>query len=207
MSIEVEINKLLGMLNIYSDCENCGVVTSDPDLLKPDPWNRGRFKSLCPSCKRETWRSPLISQRLNEVFEMMVQCAEIDRPILVLTLACTIYESMVYNFTYRLLEKENCSVDVCVFVSDSLDFRGSIKLIESMTSKDIKKLAKTLGFESLSKTYQEINQKRNSFLHTAYSGDLNEKDSIQGLQFAQNLILFFADLYTRYGKRTVYGEY
>lgn len=41
MTIDVEKNRLIGMLNIYSDCENCGVVLSDPALLIPDPWSPG----------------------------------------------------------------------------------------------------------------------------------------------------------------------
>jgi hypothetical protein len=160
VSIEAEKNKLFGILNIYSDCEHCGVVLSDPNLLKPDPYNPGRFKSLCPACKMETWRSPLVYSSLKEVFEMIAQCAEIGRPILVLTLACTAYEMMVDDFAYRLLEKENSSLDVCSFVVDSLELRGKIKLIESMTSKKIKDHAKDLGFDSLSTTYEKTKQKR-----------------------------------------------
>ena len=92
---ETLCKQLSSLLNAYSDCERCGQVIKNPALLVPDPLNKGSFKSLCPECNHETRRTKFPPVSLRPVFDMMIESAQAQKAILVLVLACTVFEVFV----------------------------------------------------------------------------------------------------------------
>jgi len=213
---EHDLNQLTDTLDIYSDCWSCGAVINDPNLLKPDPLNPGRFRALCPSCKEETTRFEFPPTKLRPLFEMIVECAKLSRPILTLTLACTAYEAMMDGFVYRLLERRNCDEDVCLAFLDLTEHRTKANMIEYLTGRKIEKLAKGMGFRTFFHTLETIRARRNNFIHTGNvhkpvknnigavsifkEVQLNESDTKRALLFTEKTIHFLAALYTAYGK-------
>ena len=153
--------QLLALLNEYSDCWGCGEVIKDSSLLVPDPLNPGLFRTVCPSCDEETWRSPFPPKELRTIFEMIVECAELDRPILVLVLSCTVYEAMLDGFVFRLFERRHASPEICDAVINATEYRQKLKIIQGLTGKPIKKLTQSAGFKELTRTLEEIKRKRN----------------------------------------------
>ena len=209
-------SQLIKLLDVYSDCWACAAVIKDPGLLKSDPLNPRMFKALCPSCKNETRRLPFPESSIRSVFEMIAECADMSKPILVLILVRTTYETMVENFVYRLLERSHCPDDICDSVINSTEHRGKASMIENLTGAKIGKLAKEMKFKTYFKTLEYINHKRNSFLHTgkvhktgvkkigelSYPGkvELDMDDIRTALGFAKDTIHFFAKLYTKFGE-------
>ena len=217
--IKERCRELLGLLNKYSDCWGCGEVIKDPNLLVPDPFNPGQFKSFCPTCKRETTRHLFPPKNLTSVFEMIAESAEMNRPILVLVLSCTVFETMVEDLVLRLLEKRHTYPEICEAVIDATDYRSKMRIIETITGKKPKRLAKSAGYDKLMGTLEAIKSKRNSFLHTGVAmkvemvefkfdkrytfpkhKELDEEDIKQALDFTIDTINLFAKLYTQFGK-------
>jgi hypothetical protein len=216
MTIDVSLDRIIKALDIHSDCGDCGAVIGDPNLLKPDPLNPGKYQALCPSCKHECMRLPYTTQAVRPIFEMIVECAKLGGPILVLTLVCTLYEIMVDGFLYRLLERRYCDDSVCDGILNIMEHRHKLDMIEELTHKTIGELAKELKFTRFPNNFRQIKSKRNSFLHTGTSHKvvykkfgkvkmpeylpLDERDTKEALSFAEDIIYLFAKLYTKYGK-------
>ena len=92
-----EIERLKEVLAVYSDCFDCGAVVADEALRIPDPFNAGRFKATCPSCGKENMRLPYPSETTNQLLELMIEIAEMNKPILAIILFTVIYESLVFR--------------------------------------------------------------------------------------------------------------
>ncbi len=219
MNINQICRKLLKSLDSYSDSLKCGSVINDSSLLVPDELNLGKYRSLCPSCKHETMRTPFPPRSLRPVFEMLTECAELNRPILVLILACTAYESMFDGLFYRILERQHVfPVDA---IADGMEYRSKIRIFHNLTGKRFESYLDKLGFKKLPTNLMEIRRRRNGFIHTGvahkevevkldlHSGkqfcfpkrvDLDESDSERALKFTLDTIHCFARLYSDFGK-------
>jgi len=159
---------------------------------------------------------PYPASEIRPVFEMIVECAKLERPILVLTLVCTVYEIMVDGFLYRLLERRHCDPNICYAVVDIMEHRHKLDMIEELTYKKIGELAKEMKFTRFPKKFRQIKAKRNSFLHTGAAHKtvyekfgkheipktvpLDERDTKEALSFTEDAIHLFRKLYTKYGK-------
>jgi len=209
------IESLTGILEVYSDCRNCGAIIDDPQLRTADPLNPGRFKSLCPSCNKESARVIFPGYVAEEIIRIIIDCAESSKPALVVTLACTVYEVMLDDFLYRLLERYNCPDFIAGSVVDLVGNRVKDDLIAEVTGKKIKKLAKDMGFKGFWGKLQDIKNKRNNFLHRGLTlkkvngqrnkstiphyAELDDKDIGVAIEFIETTIRFFAKLSTKYG--------
>lgn len=219
-TIKERCEQLSAILNEYSDCGSCGKVIKDVSLLVPDPHNPGRFRSTCPSCKRETWRYLFPPKELKPVFDMIIESAEMNRPILVLVLSCTVYEVLVEGFFVRLLERRFTYPEISEAIIDATEYRSKMRIIHSVTGKKLSKLAESVGFDKLMGTLEDIKKKRNGFLHTGVamkvkneelkigklrlsipkSKELDEEDIKQALDFTIDTVNCFAKLYSDYGQ-------
>lgn len=219
-NIKTRCKELSKLLNEYSDCGSCGQVIKDPDLLVPDSLNPGQFRSTCPLCKKETWRYIFPSNALKPVFDMLIQNAEINQPILVLVLSCTVYEALVEGLFIRLLERHFTYPDITDAVIGATDHRSKMRIIQSITGKKPMHLVKSAGYEKLTGSLDEIKKKRNAFLHTGVvtkdeikgivvgkhrfpyviKKELDEEDIMLALDFTINTIDCFAQLYSDYGE-------
>lgn len=217
--IRERCEELLGLIKEYSDCGLCGQIIKDANLLVPDPYNPGRFRSVCPACQDETWRHPFPSKNLAQVFELIAESAEMNRAILVLVLSCTVFEVLVEDLVFRLLERRHTYPEVCEAVMDATGYHLRMRMIETITGKKLKALAKSFGYDQLMKTLEEIKDKRNSFLHGGVAKkvemveskfdkkykfpefkELDDEDIKQALDFTIDTINCFAKIYTEHGK-------
>ncbi len=86
---------LLALTNEYSDCDSCGQVIRDASLLVPDKFNPGKYRSVCTECKEETTKTVFPPKEFKHLFEIIVESAEMNRPIITLVLSRTIFEVMI----------------------------------------------------------------------------------------------------------------
>lgn len=210
------IQEFRKVLDIYSDCDYCGAVIANEELRKPDIFNPGRFRAMCPSCGQETSRVPFPQESEKQIFELMTELAELDKHILVMILIAVAHEILVSSFTLRLLERKYCPPDINFAVVDSMEFRGKMRLIKELTGKSLEQLAKEFGFKHLYKEFEHLKTKRNAFLHEGVmhklinkpvgtftvrgKAELDEKDLRQAIGCAEEMVHFFARLFTKYGK-------
>lgn len=224
--INERCEELLRLIKEYSDCGACGQIIKDAGLLVPDPLNPGRYKSVCPECKEEFWRYPFPPKNLEQVFEMIAESAEMNRPILVLVLSCTVFEVLVEDLVLRLLERRHTFAEIIDAVMDATDYRLRMRMIETITGKKLKALAKSFGYDELFKTLDEIKSKRNSFLHAGVAKkvemveftfdkkykfpkfrELDDEDIKQALDFTIDTVNCFAKVYSEFGKYVYIDEH
>jgi|GEM_PF-3343898 len=211
---------IITIIGEYSDCASCGRVIKDSSLLLPDPLNPGRYRSTCPNCGKETMMCPFPPNELKPVFEMIVESAERNRPILVLILSCTAYEALVEGLFCRLLERRFTYPEVSEAIIEATEYRSKMRIIHCITGKNAKNLVKSAGYNKLIGTLDNIKAKRNCFLHTGIAmkveteehnvGDLkfsfprtkklDENDVNQALQFTIDAVDCFSKLFSDYGK-------
>jgi len=218
-NIKERCEQLSTILKEYSDCWSCGQVIKDSGLLVPAPYNPGLYKSSCPSCKKDSWRYPFPTKNLIPVFDMIVESAEMNRPILVLVLSCTVFEALVESFVIRLLERRFTYPEISEAVIDATEYHSKMRIIHTVTGKKLKGLAKSAGYDKLMGTLEEIKSKRNGFLHTGVAmkvemvefkfdksitfpqpKELDEDDIEQTLDFTIDTVNFFAKVYSKFGK-------
>lgn len=218
---EQRCKQLSEILGVYSDCGNCGKVIKDPSLLVPDPYNKGQFKSTCSSCHHEASRYPFPPNGLNTVFEMLLESAKLNKPILVLVLSCTVYEVLFNGLLMRLFEKKFTPPDVSDAAMDVTNQWQKERMIDWLTGKKISQLMNSYGYNELMKNYQDIKGRRNGFLHggivhkyisrkieipgtkmkmkTSDKAELDENDIDLALSFTIDIIHCFAKIYSQFG--------
>lgn len=215
--IGTRCNYLLELINEYSLCGNCGQVIRNKSLLVPDEINPGTYRSLCPVCKEETHRYVFPPENLKPLFEMIAETVKMKRPILVLVLSRTIFEVMVDGLLYRLMECRATEPEIIETVVDRVRYEPKLKIITDITGKTIKELAKNADYNGLMATLNELNMKRNYFLHegittkplkATLSGNveitqavpLSDEDMLKAVNFTIDTIDFFAKVFSDYGK-------
>ena len=154
----------------------------------------------CPECGGKTSKSKFPGAKFRPLFEMMVECSQLERAILVLILAQTAFESMLDSFLYRLLDNMNCPGGISLAITD--EARGIIakaRFVKSLTGKDIKKMIRDVGFRDILEQFETIRKKRNSFLHTAEQKEyLIQDDITMALKFACATVDLYAALFSKY---------
>lgn len=218
--------QLTAIIDEYADCGSCGKVIKDQSLLVPDPFNPGRFRSTCPSCRKEATMVPFPPKELKPVFEMITESAERNRPILVLVLSCTVYEALVEGLFFRILERHFTYPEISDAVIDATEYHSKMRIIRNITGKKPKDLAKSVGYDNLMSTLEDIKSKRNGFLHTGVAmkfqteelkignekfsfpkrKDLDDEDIQQALRFTIDTVNCFAKLYSDYGEYVYIDE-
>ena len=195
-----EQDALLAQLNRYWECFNCGRVIDDPSLAKALEragmgWGAG---VPCPKCGGTVSKSKFPSKKFRPLFEMMVECSQIERAILVLILAQTAFEGMLDDFLWRLLDHMNCPEDISFAITDELrTIKAKARFVKSLTGKDLGKMIKDLGFKDIVEQFETIRKKRNSFLHTAEERkDLTQDDITGALKFACATVELYAALFS-----------
>jgi len=223
--IKERCKQLLELLKEYSDCWTCGEVIKDSSLLVPDPFNPGLFRSSCPKCNTETTKCYFPPKALRIVFDMIVESAELNRPILVLVLSCTVFEAMVEGLVFRLLERRHTYPEICEAIVDATEYHSKMRIIHSLTGEKLRSLATTAGYDKLLGTLEEIKHKRNSFLHTGVAmkvemveskidklftfpqhKELDVEDIKQALEFTIDTVHCFAKVYSEFGKYVYIDE-
>jgi hypothetical protein len=196
-----EQDMLLAQLDRYWECFNCGRVINDPNLAKVlgttgTGWGLG---VPCPKCGGTASKSKFPDKRFRPLFEMMIECYQTDRAILVLILAQTAFEGMFDDFLRRLLRRMNCPEDVELAITYALNsFNAKTRFIKSLTGKKIAKIIEDVGFKDIMRQFETIRTKRNSFLHTAGEKDLTLDDIKEALKFACATVDLYAALFSEY---------
>jgi len=200
--MKTEQDMLLTQLDRYWECFECGRVIDDPSLTKALEtagmgWGLG---VPCPKCGSTVSKSKFPDERFRPLFEMIVECCQIERAILVLILAQTAFEGMLDDFLRRLLDRMNCPEDISLAITDEV--RGinvKASFIKSLTGKDIMKMIRDVGFKDTVEQFETIRRKRNSFLHTAKGKeDLTRDDITAALKFAYDTVDLYAALFSKY---------
>ena len=196
-----EQDVLLAQLDQYWECFNCGCVIKDPNLAKVLQtsgmgWGLG---VPCPKCGGTTSKSKFPDKRFRPLFEMMIECCQTERAILILILAQTAFEGMLDDFLCRILRRMNCPEDIESAVTLEINsFNAKQRFIKSLTGKNITEMIKDVGFRDIIKQFEAIRAKRNSFLHTAAEKDLTLDDIKEALKFAYATVDLYAVLFSKY---------
>ena len=197
-----EQDSLLAQLDRYWECFNCGRVVDDPSLAKTLEtagmgWGAG---IACPECGGATSKMKFPSNRFRPLFEMMIECSQTERAILVLILAQTAFEGMLDDFLGRLLDHMNCPEDISLAITDEVrSINAKARFIKCLTGKDIRKMIRDVGFKDIVEQFETIRRKRNSFLHTAQEKeDLTRDDITAALKFACATVDLYAVLFSEY---------
>ena len=200
--MKTEQDMLLTQLDRYWECFECGCVIDDPSLAKALEtadmcWGLG---VPCPKCGCTATKSKFPDERFRPLFEMMVECSQIERAILVLILAQTAFECMLDDFLWRILERMNCPEDISLVITDKTrGINAKASFIKSITDKDIGKMIRDVGFKDALEQFETIRKKRNSFLHTAKEKeDLTWDDITVALKFAYVTVDLYAALFSEY---------
>jgi len=200
--MKTEQDMLLTQLDRYWKCFECGRVIDDPNLTKTLEtagmgWGLG---VPCPKCGSTVSKSKFPDERFRPLFEMMVECFQIERAILVLILAQTAFEGMLDDFLRRLLDRMNCPEDISLAITDKVrGINAKANFIKSLTDKDIRKMIRDVGFKDTLEQFETIRRKRNSFLHTAKGKeDLTRDDITAALKFAYVTVDLYAALFSEY---------
>lgn len=195
----IEQRMLLDQLDQYWECFNCGRVIKDPNLakiLQTAGWGLG---VPCPQCSGTASKRKFPDKRFRPLFEMMSECCQPERAILVLILAQTAFESMLNDFLSRLLRRMNCPKDVEIAVVDGMNtFNAKERFIKSLTGGTFTKIIEHVGFKDIMTQFKTIRAKRNSFLHTADEQDLTSDDIKEALKFAYATVDLYAVLFSEY---------
>ena len=200
-----EQDSLLAQLDRYWQCFDCGRIIDDKNLakaLKTAGMGWG-LNIPCPECGGKTSKSKFPDIRFRPLFEMMVECSQLERAILVLILAQTAFESMLDDFLWRLLDNMNCPEDIALAITDRLySVDAKFRFVESLTGKQIRKITRDIGFRNIMKEFNEVRTKRNSFLHTAIvEKGLTQDDITMALKFACATVDLYAALFSKYGEQ------
>lgn len=215
--IKKRCDDLITIINEYSDCLTCGQVIRDETLLIPDTLNSGKYISVCPVCNKEARRSVFPPGKLKHVFEIIVESAAMNRPILVLVLSRTIFEVMIDALLYRLMERRYTPDEVIESMMGVTNYQTKLKIIGDLTGKNLKELAIKAGYGNLTASLQELTNKRNVFLHegiatkpekiklsesytTVRQKPLGDEDVLQAINFTIDSIDFFAKTFSDNGK-------
>ena len=197
-----ERDMLLAQLDRYWKCFECGRVIDDPSLAKTLEtagmgWGLG---VPCPKCRSTTSKNKFPNKRFRPLFEMMVECCQTERAILVLILAQTAFEGMLDDFLVRLLDRMNCPEDIALAVTDQVrGISAKARFVKSLTGKDIEKMIGDVGFRDIVEQFETIRKKRNSFLHTAkQEEDLTQDDITMALKFACATVDLYVILFSKY---------
>lgn len=198
--MKTEQDMLLTQLDRYWECVECGCVIDDPSLtkaLETVGWGLG---VPCPKCGSKASKSKFPDERFRPLFEMMVECSQIERAILVLILAQTAFEGMLDDFLRRLLDRMNCPEDISLAITDKVrGINAKSSFIKSLTDKDIGKMIRDVGFKDTLEQFETIRRKRNSFLHTAKGKEyLTWDDITAALKFAYVTVDLYAALFSEY---------
>lgn len=192
---------LLDQLDQYWECFNCGRVIKDLNLAKALEtsgmgWGLG---IPCPKCGGTASKRKFPDKRFRPLFEMMSECCQPERAILVLILAQTAFESMLNDFLSRLLRRMNCPEDIEIAVASEINsFNAKERFIKSLTGKTFTKIIEDVGFKDIMTQFKTIRTKRNSFLHTADEQDLTSDDIKEALKFACATVDLYAVLFSEY---------
>lgn len=215
--IKKRCDALLALINDYSDCGSCGQVIRDASLLVPDKLNPGRYRSVCTACKKEATRTVFPPSELKHLFEIIVESAEMNRPILVLVLSRTIFEVMIDALLYRLMEHRYTAPEISDSVMGDTNYQTKLRIIRDITGNNLKELAKKAGYDKLTSTLEELTNKRNAFLHEGIATKpekvnlfgkfsivrqkpLGDEDVLQAINFTIDAIDFFAKIFSENGK-------
>lgn len=200
--MKTEQDMLLTQLDRYWECFECGCVIDDPSLAKVLEtadmcWGLG---VPCPKCGCTATKSKFPGERFRPLFEMMVECSQIERAILVLILAQTAFEGMLDDFLRRILDRMNCPEDISLVITNKVrGINAKASFIKSLTGKDIKKMIKDMGFKDTWEQFETIRRKRNGFLHTAKGKEDLTRDDIKAtLKFAYVMVDLYAALFSEY---------
>jgi hypothetical protein len=214
--IKERCDALLALINDYSDCGSCGQVIRDASLLVPDNLNPGRYRSICTACKKEATRTVFPPRELKHLFEIIVESAKINRPILALVLSRTVFEVMIDTLLYRLMEHRYTAPEISDSVMGNTNYQTKLRIIRDITGKSLKELAKKSGHDKLTATLEELTNKRNAFLHqgiatkpeevdlggkysTFRQKPLGGEDSLRAIDFTIDAIDFFAKTFSENG--------
>jgi hypothetical protein len=215
--IKERCDYLLAIINEYSDCGSCGQIVRDKSLLVPDSLNPGKYRSVCPKCNKEAMRTVFPPGELKHLFEMVIEGAEMNRPILVLVLCKTIFEVMIDGLLYRIMERRFTDSGIIDSVMGATNYNTKMKIVRDITGKNLKDLAKKTGHEDLTKTLEELTNKRNDFLHEGIATKpekvdvsglfqtfkpvpLGDVDVLKAIIFAIDTIDFFAKTFSDHGE-------
>lgn len=197
-----EQKMLLAQLDRYWECFGCGRVIDDPatakDLEKAGMgWGVG---IACPKCGLTATKTAFPGRRFRPLFEMVVECFQLKRAILVLILAQTVFEAMLGDLIAGLLFRRDCPDDILFGITNALrDLDTTERLIKGIAQKEISKLFKEVGFESIRARFGRIQSKRNKFLHSAeQKKELTIDDMREALDFAYDTVDAFAALYSEH---------
>jgi hypothetical protein len=213
--IKERCEALLMCINDYSECWSCGQVIKDASLLIPDTLNPGRYKSVCTACRKEATRTLFPPRELKHLFEIIVESAEMNRPILTLVLSRTIFEVMIDALLYRLMERRYTASEISDSVMGNTNYQTKLKIIHDITGKNLKELAKKAGHDNLTATLEELTSKRNAFIHEGIATKpervvlaskfsivkqkpLGDQDALQAINFTIDAIDFFAKIFSEY---------
>jgi hypothetical protein len=202
--------ELNAAISEYSECNGCGGVVRDSSLLIPDELNRGKFRAVCPICKKEEMRTAFPPGELKNLFGMIVECVE--KPIIVLVLCRTVFEVFIDVLLYRLMERRFTDGDLAYAVMSCTRYDAKVKIIQDITGKKLKDLARKAGYDDLTQTLNELTSKRNKFLHEGISTKskfdefghfiipkpvpLGAEDVLQAVNFAIDAVGFFAKTFS-----------
>ena len=196
-----EKEMLLAQLDRYWECFECGRVINDPNSAKVlrttgSGWGLG---VPCPKCGSTASKSKFPDKRFRPLFEMMIECYQTERAILILILAQTTFEGMLDDFLRRLLQRMNCPEDVELAITYALNsFNTKTRFVKSLTGKTFAKIIEDVGFKGMMRQFERIRVRRNSFLHTAGEKDLTLDDIKETLKFACATVDLYAVLFSEY---------
>lgn len=212
--IKARCRELSAAIAEYTECMSCGAVVRDASLLIPDTFNPGKFRAVCPNCNKEQMRTAFPPGELRHLFEMIVE--SVEKPVIVLVLCRTIFEVFIDGLLYRLMERRYTAGDLIDAVMSRTKYETKLKMIRDMTGKKLKELAEKAGYDKLTATLHELNDKRNRFLHDGIATKpkaeqigryqifkpepLGDEDVLQAVQFAIDTVGFFAKTYSDNGK-------
>ncbi len=214
--IKERCEALLAIINEYSECSSCGKVIKDASLLVPDTSNPGRYRSVCTACKKEAMRTLFPPREFKHLFEIIVESAEMNRPILTLVLSRTIFEVMIDALLYRLVERRYTASEIGDSVMSNTNYQTKLKIIRGITGKSLKNSAKEAGHDKLTATLEELTDKRNAFIHEGIATKpekvdlfgnfsivkqkpLGDDDALQAINFTIDAIDFFAKTFSENG--------
>lgn len=79
--IQARCSELRAPIIESSECES-SAPSCATRLLVPDPYNFGRFRSVCPDCKHQRSPTAFPLGEFRNLFEMLIDSAEADKPVM-----------------------------------------------------------------------------------------------------------------------------
>jgi len=162
-------DKLLAQLHRYYECL-CGQVIDDSTTAKDLEHAGGGWGMMipCPKCGSRATKRAFPPVRFRPLFEMMAECFQLKRAILVLILSQTTFEAMLGDLICGIFDRRSCDPDISFAVISALgDMSTTNRLVEELTGKTVYRLLKDVGYKGMANRLSEIRYLRNSFLHSA----------------------------------------